>query len=445
MNNLDNRYFNKINVKDGYEIIKCKETTQLVLFSKINGLPLASICLKCQDNIYKKNKRNSLISHLPSDKHNRQKVLGLINMDNQEFELVITNLLPGDYFGKKDYINFNILKTDKEVTETNPKGLNEINELRPNESYAVKSDFTEENKRLILSSLKEEEDGIQLTVKEDEENSNKRGIKTKGTYLYLSVVPQIDSEYSHLFKDTVWKSTEYFVRKSCSSFTERSILNDYSFGDNDEEYNEEEESNYDFFESFNNLPLKSKMNMNTKKSKLKNVRLPNNSISSLNQDIYNSQASKIKLGDKINVNSSTTNIRYKFDNPSNPCIMGLSVMSNLKFNYEMDNSTINDLGMSLLEDLKIYDKEMEKNKYLNFIETKIYKQNTCCICMMDKPDTIFYSCGHKAVKYECLTKDLNYCPLCRTIITAYLKVDNNSEDNISNVDKNVINRTKVLY
>jgi len=71
--------------------------------------------------------------------------------------------------------NFNIFKKDIKTDRVNPGGLNEINELRPFESYAVQCD-QENNGVLILNSIKEtvidkntgEKKEIIITVKDDE-------------------------------------------------------------------------------------------------------------------------------------------------------------------------------------------------------------------------------------------------------------------------------------
>lgn len=522
--NLNSKYFQNLKNKDGYSVIRCKDTPHLVLFSKINGSPLASIAFRSQNG-----KEKTLISHLPSDTEGRYRFQGLIAEDDQEFEFVITNLLNE----QSNYINFNILKTDEKVKETNPGGLNEINELRPNESYAVQCDNAN-NLSLILSSLKKDRDGVEMSIKEDEENAKKTGAKTKGTYFYLSVVPVKDSKTAHLFTDTVWKVTEYFVRKENSPFVQErfgpltvprsgypgsgvyscdtrkfsanidiqpfddgdnfdlfdnvpSIKNrtiesfpqqkknllknsitdfklnqlspiqekaeacaaeDTGFPDYSEEYEEDcENLEFDLFDDTPSLPI----NVKNSESNRYNGKTPSIPVDVKNpfkpnkdEDIYNSKASRIVGGRYIKVLSAQTDVSYDFDKPSAPCVLGLSVMENMVFNKPQSESDIIQQGILLIDDLKAYESESDKKRYLEFIKGKTYDQELCCICLTDEPDTVFYTCGHKAVKFECLEKDLKNCPVCRTYIDAYLRVTIDKDDDLSHVDKNVVDRSQVL-
>ena len=127
-----------------------------------------------------------------------------------EIELVITNLNPNGF------VNFNILKTDEKVSEVNPGGLNEINELHPFESYAVKCDQSSKLS-LILRSLKSE-DGKTITLKTDEEKAVNTKTKPSGVYYYLSVVPQMDNEeLCKKFEKTKWDCVDTIVIKQKES------------------------------------------------------------------------------------------------------------------------------------------------------------------------------------------------------------------------------------
>ena len=109
----------------------------LILFSEVDGTALASIHLRPSSRYRAKtdmNARMLIASYSERNDGEIQRYQGLCNMENQEFELVITNLSP------KGNINFNLMKTNDAVTETNPCGINEINELREYESYAVQCD-----------------------------------------------------------------------------------------------------------------------------------------------------------------------------------------------------------------------------------------------------------------------------------------------------------------
>ena len=211
---LDLKYFETLYSEtfDNYEYSVIRPLgNPMILFSKIDGTPLASLHLRCQENYKQKDVNNTrgraLMTKRPDSSSFKCDFQGLIDRDGQEFEFVITNLTD------QGYINFNILKKDEKVDTINPGGLNEINELRPNESYAVKCDQAD-NKSLILKALVKQEKTdldpeIKLTVKEDEQNKDKLG-----TYFFLSVVPQIGKdEYKEKFKDTMWACSDMFCIK----------------------------------------------------------------------------------------------------------------------------------------------------------------------------------------------------------------------------------------
>jgi len=215
---LNNKYFEQLYVEkhNGYSYYVIKPLdSPMILFSKKDGTPLASLHLRCQDNNhqndyqndYHKDKGSALITKRPNNSKFKCDFQGLINKDDQEFELVISNLTN---FGN---INFNILKKNVNIDEVNPGGLNEINELRGYESYAVKCDQSN-NGILILSSIKKQDKKtkkeVKVTVKEDESS----GSKPTGTYYFLSIVPQFGkTELIELFKETVWKCVDMFCIK----------------------------------------------------------------------------------------------------------------------------------------------------------------------------------------------------------------------------------------
>ena len=89
-------------------------------------------------------------------------------------------------------------------------GLNEINELKPNESYSVCCDQAD-NGVLTLNAIKKTVGSktVNVTVKEDE-----AGDKPTGTYYFLSVIPQSGKEeLIELYKETVWSCVDVFVTK----------------------------------------------------------------------------------------------------------------------------------------------------------------------------------------------------------------------------------------
>lgn len=219
MSQLSHKYFRKIHsqsivdsenenkniVLTGY--VPVFGSNPIVLFSE-DGTPLAAFDMQFQYN--KNDEENKcFITQVPSNDNNMHRFQAVSTRDNVKIQFVITNLSP------LGMINYNLLKCDKKVTDVNPAGLNEINELRPLESYAVQSDYTQNNKVLMLSSNKTTE-GKQTTLADEIENE-KKGNKSKmvGSYLYLSIAADITcKELCEKYAKTYWKPVDYFVVKT---------------------------------------------------------------------------------------------------------------------------------------------------------------------------------------------------------------------------------------
>lgn len=205
---LDNRYFEYLTEKHSghfrYEAYR-PIGRPMILFSLVDGSPLASLTFRSQDS--PGNDGKCVISKRPSNGDFKCDFQGLIDKDDQEFELVITNL------SDKGFINFNIMKKDESVDTVNPGGLNEINELRPNESYAVRCDQAD-NRSLILTTMTKSDGKSKVSIAEDEHEAAEKKEQPKGTYYYLSVVPQLNEEnLVKRFERTQWACVDVFYRQ----------------------------------------------------------------------------------------------------------------------------------------------------------------------------------------------------------------------------------------
>jgi hypothetical protein len=105
---LNSKYFKHINTYNGFILIKPLESL-VILFSLVDGTPLASLHLRCQDNEFQNDRRGNhgcaLITKRSNKNHINAHFQGLVNRDNQEIELVISNLT-------KEHIGFNVLKVN---------------------------------------------------------------------------------------------------------------------------------------------------------------------------------------------------------------------------------------------------------------------------------------------------------------------------------------------
>ncbi len=501
-NTLSSKYFQTILTEehDGHTLKVIRPTGRpLILFSKVDGSPLASVHLNCNGGF-------ALFTKRPNKSQFKCDFQGIVDSDDREFELVITNL------SKEGHINFNILKHDEKVNTVNPGGLNEVNELRPYESYSVQCD-QETGKALILSTIKKStSEGKQekVTVGEAEASSES---KPAGTYYFLSVVPELSkAELVGKFKDTKWDCKDLFylkektisnkyeypepgssgwsdlenrlynrrnIRNSSGLFDDRMGITDTGFGQvgsgyrssmarcgsghartrlfaqpaggsleeycdavrecttkmdksggdsggDSEEEEEAEEANMSF--SLHDeceqcepksmcISLDTPIDINTIGTSLKNASLD------LPEDfIKESYATKVGAGRDIVVNSTETGIEYSFDTPCEACVIGLSISDKLKINSEPDNK-------DLLEEAKLIVADLIKNHGKDLLAKleKLFESEECAICLEGKKDgrvldTVFYQCGHQCCHSDCSTS-LRKCPLCRTHISASIRVD----------------------
>ena len=122
------------NVK--YNVYKVPENS-MILMSKTTGKVLAGLTFS------PKIPEVRTIICEPTSGLQPQKFYGLIDKNEQKIQLGITNFTDM-------YINFNIMLTDEKVTTVNPKGLNQVNELRPNEHYWIESDQNNDNRAITL-------------------------------------------------------------------------------------------------------------------------------------------------------------------------------------------------------------------------------------------------------------------------------------------------------
>lgn len=171
----------------------------LILFSKKGNVPLAAITFTSAA-------ASTLIWERPKDgtPFNAAHFQGLIKMaatDKVSFEFSIHNFCP-------TCILFQIIK-QHEVPMVNGSNhrLNQVNELRPQESYTVLCDRSD-NLRLAISALS-------ATVRTAEVASGGVPEQTLGSYYFLQVACETGHQkVKQLFTDTEWRAVDYFVLPS---------------------------------------------------------------------------------------------------------------------------------------------------------------------------------------------------------------------------------------
>ena len=108
-------------------------------------------------------------------------------------------------------------------------------------------------------------------------------------------------------------------------------------------------------------------------------------------------------------------IVFDYGHMSSWCTFSLSVLPGLVFASAAPSEDV--LKTWATEALKRCTTE-EAKIWLASLE-RVYKSDTCCICLDDTPDVVLYQCGHQCCHRSCAEK-LTTCPLCRAYITAKL-------------------------
>jgi hypothetical protein len=152
---------------------------------------------------------------------------GFTNVDNEEFVFVIHNLTDfvrdpavDTHRGNKadiGYLKIDILAQKRNVTEIDMPdiGVNQVNELRPSESYVVESDQRTGHKTMILRGEVDAATGRRITVAQDEAAAQGAlNDKTRGSYFYINVVASANfPAMVALLRHTTWRAVDVFTRR----------------------------------------------------------------------------------------------------------------------------------------------------------------------------------------------------------------------------------------
>jgi hypothetical protein len=203
----------------------------------------------------------------------------LSNVDNDEFQFVISNLT--DFVSRPDidplvatnrtsvgYVKIDILGHPIDVRETDYPtiGVNQINELRPSESYAIKSDQRTGNKTMVLRGAVDKQTGAAVSVAQDEAKGTVNE-KTQASYFFVSVVASTRfPDLVAMLAQTTWRATDVFVRRIPKnngvsrprgpfSFGGSSLQTYGSFVSTDGFSDDDDDDDDDSSDEFDNIPL----------------------------------------------------------------------------------------------------------------------------------------------------------------------------------------------
>jgi hypothetical protein len=425
---LDQQFFTRISVKDDpvgsfrWEAYKAVNTrSSLVLFSRKTGTALAALTLKATDDVG----CLSMITGRPSPPNGTEPYFqGMLNMPNEAFSFVITNL------SDTNMISFNILHTPHRVSEVNPGpsyGINEVNELRKNQSVGIEADQRTGRQMVLAGKTKTVVNPVTKTTKEvavsvDETETDS---EQKGLYFYLSVVPDraASSLVEKFAEGTVWKVTPGFVRQVPKAVNDRSWLPpdlDGSFGRPSGSVQRNDIRNlFDDgrkrFCSFNNARLAAApVNVNDGCEGFCPLQKTTQRLAA-SVHVGATQAGELSYGRHVKVRSDFTGHDYDYERCSEPAVLCMSIWEEMSF-LPLPN---------LSDELETEMDDMIKNHGKQLIESlnAVYKSDTCAIDLESKADTIICSCGHQCINHANVNKQLRRCPLCRSPIAAFVRAD----------------------
>eukprot|EP00579_Thalassiosira_antarctica_P021002 CAMPEP_0201961736 /NCGR_PEP_ID=MMETSP0904-20121228/8112_1 /ASSEMBLY_ACC=CAM_ASM_000553 /TAXON_ID=420261 /ORGANISM="Thalassiosira antarctica, Strain CCMP982" /LENGTH=434 /DNA_ID=CAMNT_0048507981 /DNA_START=78 /DNA_END=1382 /DNA_ORIENTATION=+ len=430
----------------------------MVLFSRQSRTPLAALTLKAKDIGCL-----SMLTGRPSPKDATQPHFqGLLNMPDQSFSFVITNL------SDDGMLNFNILHTPHRVSEVDPGpsyGINEVNELHPNQSYEIEADQRTNRAMVLMGKTEEKFDPISkqkkvvpLTVDRSESAKDKT---KEGLYFHLSVVPDNASPtLVKKFKEgTVWKAVSGFVRKTLPSprrnednLTRRPMLLDSAaFGSAPLPPPGPPPSAFGSSVSLGlglGLPLPSfrsssssqtrppasarrPVSTSARSSRLYGSRCFERSQGDIDQDftsldqgvafaanvdVGSTQAGELTYGEHINVCSGYTGHEYAYEYASEPTVLCMSIWTDLKF-----LPLVNTIEKMLEAEVE----EWMDNEGKALIESlnAIFKEDKRVLDLESEADTIICACGHQCINHKNVSSNLRRCPLCRSPVTAFVRAD----------------------
>lgn len=340
---------------------------------------------------------------------NEPRFQGIINMEDQTWELVVANL------SKVSYIGFDIMKP-------NGKSLSAINVIQPGQTCIVKSD-QETNRELILSALKNSS-GMDVSVREDDE-SVASGNSRKGIMYQIKLFPDEKNSFKQLemFHKASWHSSNIICLKQKVNPWFKSFPVELASGDvnpqssfsSSADTSSSSPNPHGFSFGSTNSAFSPQSKSFSFGTIVDGPVLDDVPKSMDYGDLCESTAGIVTEGKSHFVETVDADIDIEYQFASPVCKLSLSIMKNLVFVPKASNESIVKESMDLIQRIKT-----EKvSAYLNKIST-IFHGDSCCICLEKHPDTVLYACGHKCIHSSCIDPKITTCPLCRTHVTAFI-------------------------
>ena len=439
-------------------------STILLESPKTPNVPVAAISLTCNQNHLTYSATQTAQSLIVkrtlarTDLNDSNLFQCMTNHVDNDIGFVITNLtdfVTDPYepisMSKKDhlgYLKIDILTEDIKVIETDypTKAINQINELRPSESYHVRSDQRTGNYTMNMGGVVDQKTGTAVSVKESEASQDSA---KKASKFFVNVVAR--AKFPDMVKaldGAQWRPVDVFIRKipkengtTRPHVTYSTNANTMSFGrgmlgatqsSNVIYKGENEEEDFDDFETVTrmesmadllDIPLSCDIMACSRGSAAPATHetVKRKKATTKVTSILDSQAANVVSGNtKVTVNSGTTIASYDFDECAPRMTLSFSIWQDMKI-HEVDLNLRDELSQGLMEDA-LYN----ENKELLEAMTKKFISETCVICLENEPTIILVQCGHQCLCVQC-RKELHEgeptkCYLCRQPVVAMFPV-----------------------
>lgn len=352
-------------------------------------------------------------------KERKLKYAMLIPENKQLFNPFITNL------NTLGYIDYNLMREDEHAEETDPgptKGYNQVNELKPLDSYLIPADQAN-NRQMIIQEVKKDEKSISMKKAEEIELKKE---KQSGLEIFLTIVPQKNiSRLVELFTSTMCEVTNMVVikrQRNNPRMQMRGVSDDYlDAAAGAYCISEMSDSNDDSRIHEQKAPIYRAKGCMRSASKRQCAAISRGVMAPINIDhddmMLNAHVAEMSYGESVDVNSGVTGITYDFSKSTIDCSVLCTVYPKLKYNFVDINDKLlkthaQDVAKQLMnDDWKLIVEKVEK-----------FSGEECCVCLENKPDTILYPCSH-TIDMECAKKlNPSKCPICRQLSTAMIKI-----------------------
>lgn len=373
----------------------------LILVNKKTQQALASIHVSIRNN-----QNHSLMIHRPNNNTPIDSFQCVLPSDGQ-IQFTITNLTT-------DMVNINLMRSNDKVTEVNPGpilSINQVNELHEFDCYTVERD-QKTDKTMIIHPIMSTT-GDKITMNDiDSKKSDSTCFQ-----IFPSVIPKIDHPFAHLFgpEETEWvsvKSSAFLIplpkiHQSNNQMMLESCNDDMSYGPRTIMSIRPLSVNLQCAPvskgTHQRFQLPDKV---AQSGEFKNItKSGHKQLNSI--DTGATYAAQVTSGDFIQENTSETGLEYLYDKHSPPNLVRFS---------------INNQQSEFLPNVKFFEEDLveAQQQYISGVArpTKIYKDETCCICLEPEPLDVICTCGHVIHKSCFLTDNSNpnptKCPLCRS-------------------------------